>query len=58
MQIVLNRIHVRSATAIRAIASVAGKPAVLTYCSGFLFKAVTPLDIVLKDPPAKINSKL
>ena len=58
MQIVLNRIPVREHKIIRSIISISGKPMILAFYSGNLFKSVTPLDIVLKEPTAKINSKL
>ena len=56
MQIILNRAPVREYIAIRSIISIYGKPVVLSFCEGVFFKTVTPVDIVLQNPPVKIRN--
>ena len=58
MQIILNRIPVRSDTMVKCIIFISNKHLILAFYKGILFRSVTSLGTVLKYPPAKINSKL
>ena len=57
MQIVLNRKPKVEYAFHSCIITVFGKPIVLAFYTGILFKSITALESVLKYPLAKINNR-